>query len=146
MKKLLLLLLLLPTLIQAEDFNLVCEGEKLYMFDNQDGFNDKETIAVKVKEKSIKIKNNTYSTSTYDSYGKIETNYLKNSDLITVTQTSSDEPSKKHCGYITYTANIDRITGMIKTEWRQTDKCMSKDYFAHTIFEGKCKKQKGNAF
>ena len=31
MKKLLLLILLAPTLIHAEEFNLVCEGEKLSM-------------------------------------------------------------------------------------------------------------------
>jgi len=31
MKKLLLLLLLIPTLIQAEEFKLVCEGERVLM-------------------------------------------------------------------------------------------------------------------
>jgi len=147
MKKLLLLLFLVPTLIQAEEFNLVCEGEKLSMASVMDGFKDKETIAVKVREKSIEIKNVTYSTRTSDeSYGKIKTNYLKNSDYITVFSTSRDTPSKKHCSFVDYTANIDRVTGMIKTDWRQTDKCMSKDYFLHIIYEGKCKKQKENAF
>ena len=147
MKKLLLILLLIPTLIQAEEFNLVCEGEKLTF----DGYGNEnkypETIGVKVRKESITIDKARYSDTKYDdSIGKRETNYLKNNDLITVFSNITDPITKKHCGYITYTANIDRITGMIKTEWRQTDECMDKKYFLHTIYEGKCKKQKGNAF
>ena len=47
---------------------------------------------------------------------------------------------------MTYTAEIDRVSGVIKTEQRLTDECRSKKFFIHTFFEGKCKKQKGNAF
>lgn len=139
--------MLVPNLIQAEEFALVCEGEKLSMASGMDGFKDKETITVKVREESIEIKNVTYSTRTSDdSYGKIKTNYLKNSDYITVFSNVTNTPTKKHCGYITYTANIDRVSGVIKTEWRKTDECMNERYYVHVIYEGKCKKQKGNAF
>ena len=147
MKKLLLILLLAPTLIQAEEFNLVCEGEKLTF----DGYGNEnkypETIGVNVREESIKIGKYSYSNDVIDSSsGFIESSYIKDNDLITVNQTYSEAPTKKNCGLTNYSVNIDRITGMIKTEWRQTDICMDKKYFMHVIYEGKCKKQKGNAF
>ena len=66
MKKLLILLLLIPTLIQAEEFNLVCEGEELYTFASRDGWKDKKIIVVKVREESIRIDNSTYSTQKYN--------------------------------------------------------------------------------
>ena len=147
MKKLLLLLLLIPTLIQAEEFNLVCEGERLTMANGIDGFKAKETITVKVREESISIDNVNYSDAKYDnSLGNVETNYIKYNDLIKVFSNVKGTPTKKHCVYSTYIAEIDRVSGVIKTEHRQTDKCMDKRYYVHVIFEGKCKKQKGNAF
>ena len=147
MKKLLLFILLAPTLIQAEEFNLVCEGEKLYISNNQVDSTSSETIGIKVGEESIKIGKNSYSTLVFDnSFSSLEASYIKDNDLITVTQTHRESATKKHCGITKYIANIDRITGLIKTDWRQTDKCMSKDYFMHAIYEGKCKKQKENAF
>ena len=147
MKKLLLLLLLVPNLIQAEEFALVCEGEKLSMASGMDGFKDKETITVKVREESITIDKVYYSDAKYDdSLVKVETNYINYNDLIQVFSNVTDTPTKKHCGYITYTANIDRVSGVIKTEWRKTDECMNERYYVHVIYEGKCKKQKGNAF
>ena len=147
MKKLLILLLLIPTLTSAEEFNLVCEGEKLSMANDIDGLTTKETIAVKVREESISIDNYDYYDYKHaDSSRKVEMNYIKYDDLIRVFSDVTDTPTKKNCRNMTYTAEIDRVSGVIKTESRLTDKCMSKKFFIHTFFEGKCKKQKGNAF
>ena len=147
MKKLLLILLLIPTLIQAEEFNLVCEGDTFTYDDYGNESKYSEIIGVKVGEESIKIGKNSYSTLVFDnSFSSRETSYIKDNDFITVTQTHRESATKKHCGITKYTANIDRITGLIKTEWRQTDRCMDTKYFMQAIYEGKCKKQQGNAF
>ena len=147
MKKLLILLLLIPTLIQAEEFNLVCEGERLYFDSTKSESITPKTITVKVKEESIKIDKVNYSDTNFEGeISKIETHYIKHDDLIRVFSNITDTPSKEHCGYTTYTAEIDRVSGLIRTEFRRTDECMDKRYFAHFIYEGKCKKQKGNAF
>jgi len=96
MKKLLLILLLIPTLIQAEEFNLVCEGEKLSMANDIDGFTTKETIAVKVREESISIDNYDYYDYKHaDSSRKVEMNYIKYDDLIRVFSDVTDTPTKK---------------------------------------------------
>ena len=146
MKKL-LLLLLVPTFIQAEEFNLVCEGERLSFdnFDNESKYS--KTITVKVKEESITIDKVNYSDAKFDdSLEKNVTNYLKNNDSIKVFRNITDNTTKERCNYLSYTADIDRVSGVIKTELRITDKCMDRRDFTHIIFEGKCKKQKGNAF
>ena len=143
MKKLLLLVLLATTLIQAEEFNLVCEGEMIYLADNQADSKFSKTIGVKVREESIKIDKYTFYTRIIDSLSSyLAVEYIKDNNLITVTKTSKIAPNKKHCSIIDYTANINRVNGAMKTEWRQTDKCMSKEYFFHAIFEGKCKMQR----
>ena len=147
MKKLLILLLLIPTLIQAEEFNLVCEGEELYTFDSRDGWKDKKIIVVKVREESIRIENSTYSTQKKNnSAGNFESLYTKDTDLITVFLTNIHPPKKNNCQRADFTASIDRVSGLIKTESRITDKCRGKKWFMGKIYEGRCKKQKGNAF
>ncbi|MDA7843391.1 hypothetical protein N9A26_00090 [bacterium] len=149
MKKLLILLLLIPTLIQAEEFNLVCEGEMLYMSDSTDGHKEKKTMVVKVGEKSIVIDDWPPYRNRKGKWGlggTIETNYLKNSELISVYETTRDKPDNKNCRVVDFTADIDRISGVIKREMRETDRCRDKSFFWHSIYRGKCKKQKGNAF
>ena len=147
MKKLLLILLLAPTLIQAEEFNLICEGERLYFDSTKSESKTPKTITVKVKEESIEIDKVNYSDTNYEGeISKIETHYIKLDDLIRVFSDVTDTPSKEYCGYTSYTAEIDRISGLIRTKYRTTDDCMDKRYFAHVIYEGKCKKQQGKAF
>ena len=149
MKKLLILLLLIPTLIQAEEFNLVCEGEMLYMSDSTDGRKEKKTMVVKVKEESIVIDDWPPYRNRKGKWGlggTIETNYLKNSELISVYQTKRDKADNEQCRVTHFTADIDRISGVIKREMRETDRCRDKSFFWHSIYRGKCKKQKGNAF
>ena len=115
----------------------------LYLADNQADSKFFKTIRVKVREESIKIDKYTFYTRINDSLSSyLSIEYIKDNDLITVTQTSKIAPNKKHCSIIDYTANINRVTGVIKTDWRKTDKCMSKEYFFHAIFEGKCKMQR----
>ena len=138
MKKL-LLLLLVPTFIQAEEFNLVCEGETFTFDDYGNKSNYSETIGIKVREENIKIKKYTYSTWRND---LIESSYIKDEDSISVAQTSR----MGSCSYINYMVDINRVTGLIETIWRQTDSCKEGELIMQANFEGKCKKQKGNAF
>ena len=60
MKKLLILLLLIPTLIQAEEFKLVCEGERVLNKSDSDIFRIKKYIVVKVRKDSIRAEDETY--------------------------------------------------------------------------------------
>ena len=143
MKKLLLLLLFIPTLIQAEEFILICEGEKA-TFDNYANVKKYiDKIGVKVREESIEIGKNTYSTR---GNNFIESSYTKTNDLISVFQISKSGSNNESCSQITYMAEINRITGIIRTSWRLTDPCMDEGYFSHATYDGECKKQKNNPF
>ena len=63
MKKLLLLLFFIPTLIQAEEFKLVCEGERVLTKSDSDVFRIKKSIVVKVRKASIRAEDETYYLS-----------------------------------------------------------------------------------
>ena len=80
MKKLLLLLLLIPTLIQAEEFKLLCEGERVLTKSNSDVFRIKKSIAVKVRKASIRAEDETYYNG---NSARFKGSYKKDKDLIT---------------------------------------------------------------
>jgi hypothetical protein len=54
MKKLLILLLLIPILSQAEEFKLVCDGEQLLTKSDSEVFRIKKSIVVKVRKQSLR--------------------------------------------------------------------------------------------
>jgi len=75
MKKLLLLLLLIPTLIQAEEFKLICKGERVLTKSDSDVFKIKKSIVVKVRKTSIRAEDETYYNS---KSARFEGSYIKN--------------------------------------------------------------------
>jgi len=156
LKKLLLLLFLLPTLTQAEEFNLVCEGEEVNVSHKPDYIlEEKKTIVIKVGENFLSFGNNFFpGTQKFDddNFGKYESNYYKGKDSIVLSYWGQEDPGGQdipgndYCPEYDGTIKIDRITGVIREEQKKWDKCSSDFIFWHHTFEGKCKKQKENAF
>jgi len=100
MKKLLLILLLAPTLIQAEEFNLVCEGEtsvfnEIKLFAKYD-----KTHIITIKDSTLFMKDINYSGEHF------EINRNEYIAWYTPEDTESTYPST--------TININRMTGKIK--------------------------------
>ncbi|MDA7690840.1 hypothetical protein N8782_00435 [Methylophilaceae bacterium] len=140
MKKLLLILLLAPTLIQAEEFNLVCEGEE-NIISKQFGFREeKKTIAVKVRKDFIAVDSIRYEAP-YDNDGRRKDKYYiwwaKGEDSITV---SFADKKISGCRETESSTEIDRITGLIETVTLYWDTCKGK-VLERRAFEGQCKKQ-----
>jgi len=143
MKKLLLLLFLIPNLAQSEEFILVCDGMFNSYTEFGDSYEKKKTIVVKVGGERIEVGDRSYSTKTYSNelMGELKSVYFKDNDLIDVFSVSKERATKDHCAKYDYYLKINRISGEMSESWRQTDPCMDKKYFLKTGFEGKCKKQ-----
>ena len=143
MKKLLLLLLLIPTLIQAEEFKLVCEGERVLTKSYSDVFRIKKSIGVKVRKASIRAEDETYYNG---KSARFEGSYVKNKDLITAWTVYTETPSKRSCSVVGHDLSINLIDETIYITKRETNECKKKGYFTNIDFSGKCKKQKLEAF
>ena len=139
MKKLLLLLLLIPTFIQAEEFKLVCEGERVLTKSNSDVFRIKKSIVVKVRKASIRAEDETYYNG---KSARFEGSYKKDNDLITAWTVYTETPSKRSCSVVGHDLSINLIDETIYTTKRETNECKKKGYFINIDFIGKCKKQK----
>ena len=139
MKKLLLLLLLIPTLIQAEEFKLVCEGERVLAKSDSDVFRIKKSIVVKVRKASIRAEDETYYNG---KSARFEGSYIKNKDLITAWTVYTETPSKRSCSVVGHDLSINLIDETIYITKRETNECKKKGYFTNIDFSGKCKKQK----
>ena len=143
MKKLLLLLFFIPTLIQAEEFKLVCEGERVLTKSNSDVFRIKESIAVKVRKASIRAEDETYYNG---KSARFEGSYIKDKDSISAMTVYTEAPSKSSCSVVGHDLSINLIDETIYTTKRETNECKKKGYFTNIDFIGKCKKQKLVAF
>jgi len=143
MKKLLLLLLLIPTLIQAEEFKLVCEGERVLAKSDSDVFRIKKSIGVKVRKASIRAEDETYYNG---KSARFEGSYIKNKDLITAWTVYTETPSKRSCSVVGHDLSINLIDETIYITKRETNECKKKGYFTNIDFRGKCKNQKLEAF
>jgi len=143
MKKLLILLLLIPTLIQAEEFKLVCEGERVLTKSYSDISRIKKSIGVKVRKASIRAEDETYYNG---KSARFEGNYVKNKDLITAWTVYTETPSKSSCSVVGHDLSINLIDETIYITKRETNECKKKGYFTNIDFIGKCKKQKLMAF
>ena len=77
MKKLLILLLLITTLAQAEEFKLVCEGERVLNKSDSDVFRIKKSIVVKVRKDSIRAEDETYYNGKSE---RFEGSYIQDED------------------------------------------------------------------
>ena len=60
MRKLLILLLLIPILSQAEEFKFICDGEQLLIKSDSEVLRIKKSIVVKVRKTSIRAEDETY--------------------------------------------------------------------------------------
>ena len=143
MKKLLLLLLLIPTFIQAEEFKLVCEGERVLTKSNSDVFRIKKSIVVKVRKASIRAEDETYYNG---KSARFEGSYIKDKDSISAMTVYTEAPSKGSCSVVGHDLSINLINETINTTKRETNECKKKGYFTNIDFSGKCKKQKLEAF
>ena len=139
MKKLLILLLLIPTLIQAEEFKLVCEGERVLTKSDSDVFRIKKSIVVKVRKTSIRAEDETYYN---DKSARFEGRYIKDKDSISAMTIYTEAPSKSSCSVVGHDLSINLIDETIYTTKRETNECKKKGYFTNIDFSGKCKKQK----
>lgn len=143
MKKLLILLLLSPTFIQAESLYLVCEGKvKMYKDNKIDQENSglpldiplmQDKQIVEVYESKIIVAGKTYIKG--DDLFKNE--YIKNTSSI---YARSSTVAK--CWSTNQKVSINRITGAIKVSFKNINKkCAEKDYIESTYeYFGKCKK------
>ena len=138
MKKLLLLLLLIPTLIHAEEFKLVCEGERVLTKSNLDVFRIKESIVVKVRNASIRAEDETYYNG---KSARFEGSYIKDKELISAMTVYTEAPSKSSCSVVGHDLSINLIDETIYITKRETNECKKKGYFTNIDFIGKCKKQ-----
>ena len=138
MKKLLILLLLIPTLSQTEEFKLLCEGEQLLTKSNSDVFRIKKSIVVKVRKTSIKAADETYYNG---KSARFEGSYIKDNNSISAMTVYTEAPSKNSCSVVGHDLSINLIDEKIYTTKRETNECKKKGYFSKIDFIGKCKKQ-----
>ena len=138
MKKLLILLWLIPTLSLAEEFKLLCEGEQLLTKSNSDVFRIKKSIVVKVRKASIRAEDETYYNG---KSARFEGSYTKDKDSISAMAVYTEAPSKNSCSVVGHDLSINLIGETIYTTKRETNECKKKGYFTKIDFIGKCKKQ-----
>ena len=138
MKKLLLLLLLITTLAQAEEFKLVCEGERVLTKSNSDVFRMKKSIVVKVRKASIRAEDETYYNG---KSARFEGSYIQYEDSISAMTVYTEAPSKSSCSVVGHDLSINLIDETIYITKRETNECKKKGYFTKIDFTGKCKKQ-----
>ena len=138
MKKLLILLLLIPTLSHAEEFKLLCEGEQLLTKSNSDVFRIKKSIVVKVRKASIRAEDETYYNG---KSARFEGSYIKDKDSISAMTVYTETPSKNSCSVVGHDLSINLFDETIYTIKRETNECKKEGYLTKIEFTGKCKKQ-----
>ena len=138
MKKLLILLLLIPTLSQAEEFKLICDGEQLLIKSDSDVFRIKKSIVVKVRKASIRAEDETYYNG---KSARFEGSYIKDKGSISAMTIYTEAPSKNSCSVVGHDLSINLVDETIYTTKRETNECKKNGYFTKIDFTGKCKKQ-----
>ena len=150
MKKLLILLLLSPTFIQAESLYLVCEGKvKMYKDNKIDQENSgilsdiplmQDKQIVEAYESKIIVASKTYTNTGERLIGddKFHNEYIKNGSSINASHSTITK-----CWSTTQTVSINRISGSIKVSFKNINKkCAGKDYIEATYeYIGKCNKE-----
>lgn len=157
MKKLLLLFLLLPNLIQAEALYLVCEGTNHTVKTTFDYEYDKkfyvEATDEEIKIDEIKDDYNDYTyfnlytidfkpmaddTSSHYSYVK-DKEFIKLDSAYKYVRRSAKELYDV-CSETNYSLEINRMTGKILTKYNRKNACGTK-LSTHNTFKGICKKR-----
>jgi hypothetical protein len=138
MRKLLILLLLIPILSQAEEFKLICDGEQLLIKSDSDVFRIKKSIVVKVRKASIRAEDETYYNG---KSARFEGSYIKDKGSISAMTIYTEAPSKNSCSVVGHDLSINLIDETIYTTKRETNECKKEGYLTKIEFTGKCKKQ-----
>lgn len=138
MKKLLILLLLIPTLTQALEFKLACEGERVLTKSDSDVLRIKKSIVVKVRKASIRAEDETYYNG---KSARFEGSYIQDEDSISAMTVYTEAPSKSSCSVVGHDLSINLIDETVYITKRETNECKKKGYFTKIDFTGKCKKQ-----
>ena len=127
----------MPTLIQAEEFKLVCDGERVLTKTDSDVFRIKKSIVVKVRKASIRAEDETYYNG---KSARFEGSYIKDKGSISAMTIYTEAPSKNSCSVVGHDLSINLIDETIYTTKRETNECKKKGYFTKIDFTGKCKK------
>ena len=143
MKKLLLILFLIPTFVLAEDFTLVCDGEMRTYRNYKPENVSQRTMVIDVKEKGIKVDSIIYKTETWKSYdGEVgdTTSYSKNDKEILLKRTSFD---KEQCFFakVTKELKINRISGIVTLHYKMDDTCGTGTFLFVSNIKAKCEKK-----
>ena len=138
MKKLLIILLLIPTLSQAEEFKLTCEGERVLTKTDSDVLRIKKSIVIKVRNASVRAEDETYYNG---KSARFEGTYIQDEGSIAAMTVYTEAPSKSSCSVVGHDLSINLIDETVFTTKRETNECKKKGYFTKIDFTGKCKKQ-----
>ncbi|MDA7843388.1 hypothetical protein N9A26_00075 [bacterium] len=143
MKKLLLILFLIPTFVLAEDFTLVCDGEMRTYRNNKPESVSQKTRVIDVKESAIRIDGEIYKTETSKSYDDEmghTTSYRKNDKKILLKRTSFN---KEQCYFakITEELEINRISGILTSHYKIEDTCGKGTFLFVSNIKAKCEKK-----
>ena len=142
MKKLLILLLLIPTLTSAEELYLVCKGTaegSNILFDK--GYSWDAEFYVEATDEKINVTDSYFQGMGGDTFKHFS--YTKDKGYIKVDSARKYEiHSANYDGCIeqNYSLEINRMTGKILTKWNQKNSC-GKKHYQHDTFKGICKKR-----
>jgi hypothetical protein len=135
MKKLILIALIIPNFVLADDLKFVCEGEKSNYRNDVLENTSKASFTLHAKDDSIVIDSMTYKSKTFD-YGAIkgESKYAKEDDLIVLetTQVSNE------CDTALLNVKLNRSSGMIESTDERIGACDGSSFTTSTKFKGKC--------
>ena len=143
MKKLLIILFLIPTFVLAEDFTLVCDGEMRTYRNNKPENVSQKTMVIDVKDSAIRIAGDIYKTETWKSIdgdvGHTNT-YRKNDKEILVKSTSFN---KEQCWFakVTEEIKINRISGILTLHYKGEDTCGKGTFLFVSKIKAKCEKK-----
>ena len=150
MKKLLLLLLIAPTLILAEEFSLVCECEQTKTIDGKNEIISNEQFIIQVKDEILVIDNDSWERSerytnsqSSDSEFTGETKYKKDLSMIEAGGDAVFTISSCVELKIKSKIEINRISRNISMTKiiERSDICKKENKIMNTNIKGKCKKQ-----
>ena len=136
MKKLLLIALIIPNFVLADEIKLVCDGEESNYRNDVLETTSKTSLKLQVKNDSIVIDSMTYKSKTFD-YGAIkgESKYTKE-DAQVILETSQDS---NECDTALLKVKLNRSNGMIESTAKRIGACDGSSFTTSTKFKGKCK-------
>ena len=134
MKKLLLLLFLIPNLVMGESFLLICDVDKYSEFFSRES-TTKDTIAVKVEGEFIRVDGKVYKTSKRNKQGNYISYYELGEDMISW----GSETDETERGLLRAEGNINRLSG--KIDFMKGSFNAKSEVVYRTLITGKCTKK-----